>query len=308
MLRISYENTIGKLQLGGGRDTHIWRVLEADGLGLAAKQFNAVAYPTEIGQRTLSETINARTITLKCDIRSPKGAQYEIARALRILNRPGTLTIHSGITKRKINARCAAAEQGERHGGYHVFVMQFLCDYPYFEDTCHTNVPVFRRENLIGAPRTAASGHPLSLGQFELPYMFSRRTTSANVINLGDVDTEPVIHIHIQGSLFPDAGRNIKITNTATNQTLELDLDAYITAELAKGRSITEDEITLNIPERTVYNKYGENLISTLSNDSFLSDFWLECGSNIIEADNTVSTMCVVECEFSNKYIEAVLA
>jgi len=315
MLRITYENKLGKLQLGGGRDTHIWRILEADGLGLTAKQFNTVTYPTEIGQHTMSETINARTITLKCDIRSPKGAQFEIARALRILNRPGTLTIHSGITKRKINARCAAAEQGERHGGYRVFVMQFLCDYPYFEDTCHTNVPIFRRENLIGSGRrwyfdeTAAfHSQPISTNQFILPCMFSRRTSSANVMNLGDVDTEPVLQIYIQGNLFPEAGRKIRITNNATNQTIEMNLDAYIADEAEKERDITKDEITLNIPERTVYNIYGENLISILSNDSFLSAFWLECGNNIIEVENSVSARCAVMCEFSNKYIEAVLS
>lgn len=294
MLHISYQNDIGKLDFKGGNGRNAWRILEIDGLGIAPKSFNTAQYPATIGQRTLSETLDARTISIQCDVNSiasqysgTSSNRWEISRALKILNEPGVLLISDGTRTRKIEARCVEAAQGERYGGYSVFAIQFMCDYPYFEDKDTSIVPLFKVEKLLE-------------GTFTLPCIFTRRITKANVINIGDVDTEPIIRIRLNGGTYNGTDGTpgtLVIRNETTNQQIELNLeDAENTTE-----------VIVDIPNRKIYSQDNKNLIHHLAPTSFLSDFWLQKGQNLIGVDNYISESCVVECEFSNKYIEAVI-
>ena len=294
MLNITYQNENGKLDFKGGCGRHAWRILEIDGLGIAPKSFNTAQYPATVGQRTLSETIGARTISIQCDVNSiashygnTPSNRWEISKALKILNEPGTLLISDGVRTRKINARCVEAVQGERHGGYSVFAIQFVCDYPYFEDKETTKVPLFKVEHLLKST-------------FTLPCMFTRRIAKANVINIGDVDTEPIIKIRLNGGTYNGTigtPGTLVISNESTNQQIELNLH---NAENTK-------EVIVDIPNRKIYSQDNKNLIHHLAPTSFLSDFWLKKGQNQICVDNYISESSVVECEFSNKYIEAVI-
>lgn len=313
MLHITYQNNIGKLDFKGGRGRNSWRILEIDGLGLTSKSFNTAQYPATVGQRTLSETIGARTISIQCDVNSiashygnTPSNRWEISKALKILNEPGTLLISDGVRTRKINARCVEAVQGERHGGYTVFAIQFVCDYPYFEDKDAKTVPLFRIEHLIGnATRWYLENGQLAQagiegGTFVLPCMLTRRITKANVVNIGDVDTEPIIKIRLNGGTYngtEGTPGTLIIRNETTKQEIELNLqDAENTTE-----------VTIDIPNRKIYSQDNKNLIHHLAPTSFLSDFWLKKGQNEICVDNYISESSVVECEFSNKYIEAVI-
>lgn len=304
MLHITYENEIGRLHLGGGSDYSNWHIIEIDGLGLAEKSLNAVTYPWGIGQQTLSETLQPRTITIQCDIHNLGGSKYEVSNALKILNYPGDLLIYDGYRTRKISARCTSSTQGERNGGYKVFAMQFVCDYPHFEDSNITSIPIFKLENLIGGSVRWYKNDNGELvheanesGTFKLPCVFTRLTSEANVLNIGDVDSEPIIKVYMQGETSNSVNSGILyIKNKSTNQQIELNCEA-----------VSGDIITLNIPNRTIYNQHGENLISYLSPRSFLSDFWLKRGNNYISVINNITDSCIVTCEFSNKYIEAVI-
>ena len=311
MLYITYQNENGRLDFNGGSGSRPWRILEADGLGLAGKSFNTASYPSGVGQKTLSETVGARSITIQCDVSSISGYdgvtrnnRWEISKALKILNLPGKLLIRDGQRTRKIDARCTEAVQGTRHGGYTVFAMQFVCDYPYFEDRETKTIPIFKIENLIGVGmRWYLDGDgilrkvPIAEGTFTLPCIFSCRTSEASILNIGDVDAEPIIRITVQGEVKTgDEAGVLIIKNETTEQQLELLCDAK-----------DGDVITINIPERKIYRQKTENLISYLSPSSFLSDFWLAKGENRISVINNVSMSCIVECEFSNKYLEAVI-
>lgn len=291
MLHITYQNENGKLDFRGGCGRNSWRILEIDGLGIAPKSFNTAQYPATIGQRTLSETIGARTISIQCDVNSiasqyggTSSNRWEISKALKILNEPGTLLISDGTRVRKINARCVEAVQGERHGGYSVFAMQFVCDCPYFEDKETKIVPLYEIEKLLKSP-------------FTLPCMFTRRTTKANIINAGDVDTEPIIRILLNGEKNEGAEGTLIIHNKTTKQKIELNL----------GDAENTTEVIVDIPNRKIYSQDNKNLIHHLAPTSFLSDFWFKKGNNEICVDNYISESSVVECEFSNKYIEAVI-
>ncbi|MBQ8525956.1 MAG: phage tail family protein [Clostridia bacterium] len=305
MLYITYENEIGKLNLTGGSGRSPWHIIEAEGLGLTGKSYDTATFPGTVGQQTLSENVEPRTIIIQCDVHMLGGSRNEVTKALRILNHPGTLTIRDGIRARKINARCTNSAEGERNGGYKVFAFQFVCDYPYFED-CHiTSVPVFKPENLIGngirwyldGDGKLASESGITEGAFKLPCIFTRRISSSDVFNFGDVECEPVIRITVQGSQRTDvAAKRLIITNTSTNQQLILNYAAQ------EG-----DEITIDIPNRKIFDQKGTNLISYLDSSSFLSDFWLQKNDNIITVKNEITDFCLVICEFSNKYIEAVI-
>lgn len=313
MLHITYQNDIGKLDFKGGCGRHAWRILEIDGLGIAPKSFNTAQYPATVGQRTLSETIGARTISIQCDVNSIKsqygGTQsnrWEISKALKILNEPGTLLIFDGFRTRKINARCVEAVQGERYGGYVVFAMQFVCDYPYFEDKNTQTVPLFKVEPLLGSntrwylENGQLTSEGVESGKFTLPCMFTRYISRANVINIGDVDTEPIIRIRLNGGTYTGTAGTpgtLIIHNESTKQEIELNLQ----------EAGDTTEVIVDIPNRKIYSQDNKNLIHHLSPTSFLSDFWLQKGENLISVDNYISESSLVECDFSNKYIEAVI-
>ncbi len=313
MLHIKYQNDNGTLDFKGGKGRNSWRIIEIDGLGLAPKSFNKAEYTGSIGQRTLSEAIEARTITIQCDVNSIKsqygGAsnnKWEISKALRILNEPGTLLISDGLRTRKINARCVEAVQGERYGGYVAFAMQFVCDYPYFEDKETKTVPLYQVENLLGSSTRwylkdgQITKEYIEHGKFMLPCLLTRHISKATVVNIGDVDTEPIIKILLNGGSYkgPEATRGtLVLRNEATNQEIELNLKD---ADDIK-------EVTIDIPTRKIYSQDNKNLIHHLAPTSFLSDFWLQKGQNQICVDNYISESCLIKCEFSNKYIEAVI-
>ena len=184
--------------------------------------------------------------------------------------------------------------------------MQFVCDYPYFEDKDTKTVPLFEVEHLLGSTtRWCLENGQLiqqgvESGTFVLPCMFTRRITKVNVVNIGDVDTEPIIKIRLNGGTYNGTGGTpgtLVIRNESTNQHIELNLE---NAENTK-------EVIVDIPNRKIYSQDNKNLIHHLAPTSFLSDFWLQKGQNEICVDNYISESCVVECEFSNKYIEAVI-
>lgn len=313
MLHITYQNDIGKLDFKGGKGHNSWRILEIEGLGLTSKSFETAQYPATIGQRTLSETIGARTISIQCDVNSiashygnTSSNRWEISKALKILNEPGTLLISDGTRIRKINARCVEAVQGERHGGYVVFAMQFVCDYPYFEDKEINKVPLFQVEHLLGSTTRwylkdgQLTKDAVERGTFLLPCMFTRYTSKASVVNIGDADTEPIIKIRLNGGTYngtEGTPGTLIISNKSTKQKIELNLEDV--------ESTTE--VIVDIPNRKIYSQDNKNLIHHLAPTSFLSDFWLKKGQNEICIDNYISESSVVACEFSNKYIEAVI-
>ena len=321
MLHITYENANGQLRFSGGKGAYPWRVLQIDGLALAEKSLSTAVYPSQAGQTTLSETVGARYITMQCDIRS-SGSRQEIAKALKILNEPGTLTVATGGCTRKIEARCVETAPGERYGGYQIFALQFVCDYPYFEDPENTAVPIYQCEKLIGSgtrwyldDNGELKSESITPGGFQLPGLLSKRISETNVLNMGDVDTEPTILITMLGEAGSGSLLIYRDKGEQNEQKLELDFPAMVKRKTEEGtleetEYIPEngDVITIDIPNRQIYNQKGDNLLSGLSLDSFLSDFWLQRGNNLIQVENSVSNSCTVVCRYSNKYVEAVIA
>lgn len=281
MITCEFENSKGKITFSGRQSN--WHLISMEGLGLTAKTFNAAAYPGTAGQKTLSIKAEARTITLKGDVKLTQElpAQFSIANALRILDGEGRLLLSNGTKTRVIAAHCTAFEHGEKHGCFQEFIVQFLCDNPYFTDTSSASAFIRHREGLLKKT-------------FTFPTPFSIRYTRANIYNAGDVMCEPVIQILCVRAEGEEAG--LRIVNHTTGQELSLDY------------RISENELlTFDIPNRRIYSGEGTSLLEYLSLTSYLSSFLLVPGKNDVEVEAANSSVLEASCLFSNQYVEAVL-
>lgn len=283
MFEARFENGYGLIRFGGGRGP-VFHVREIAGLGPPKKEFNVTGYAGQPGQELISEKDLARVITLSGDIITPH-MQSEAARMVKILYHPGRLTILSGHRKRSILCRCTDFDDLERRGkDISRAVIQFTCDNPYFTDDSAQKVDLFRRKDLIKTT-------------FTLPCAFSSRINRLTVINSGDVKAEPVFTIYNSGGTSAAAeSYGIEIENSTTGQSL-----------LVERNTQPGEAITIDIPGRRVTSSIAGDITASISQDTFLSDFWLAEGANDIEAVNyNAGEDISVVMQYNNKYIEAV--
>lgn len=285
---IVYENELGRINLNGG----VWRIKEIEGLGLAEKNVSVITYPGADGQELLESVTTSRIITMSGDILRKGEPPAEIKRAIRILNKQGVLKIQAGGRKRKISCRCSlfSAPQSDRNAVFQQFVLQLTADCPYFEDFEAKKYSLFSREDKVS-------------GSFTLPCVFTERISSVQLINSGDTSAVPRIFIVCEKDGEDSENYGIEIINHTTGQTFTL---LY---QMSCG-----EEICVDFENRTVKSNIeaaennGGNLIIYMSQDTFLSDFSLCEGVNILET-KSLDASCKTSafCEYSNKYIEAVI-
>lgn len=280
---ITYTNKNGTVTFGGGDMDFAWRIKEIDGFGLVGKNYTASNYIGQPGQVTTSVSVNSRTITMSCDIKAGWDIQRVLSSDLVILDEDGVMTINVGYISRKIECRCIAATPGERDNTYQRYVFQFAADYPYFEDLEKTYIGVYQIQNLVDS-------------NFTLPGILSKRTSRQIINTLGAAECEPIFIITVDEKADVSDNSGIFIKNHTTGQIIQLNYQPS-----------AGEEITIDVPNRKIYNSYGTNLISKISDDTFLDGFVLLPGENDIEALNyNTNTTLTVICEFSNKYKEAV--
>ena len=275
-MQIEFVNETGKISMGSGSDL---RIIEIDGVGLAPKTRNVASYADIVGQNKLSETVNARTITIKGDIKST-APQSILTRMMRILNGTGTLKMRFGSKRRSIKADCTEFDISDRNGAYQPFIIQFICDYPYFSDINSTQIHVFNVQKRL---KTA----------FSLPCVFSTRTAEKDILNKGDVICEPILDITAMTS--GEENGSIIIANETTAQTIKLNY-----------KPIKDEVVTVDIEKRKITSSVNGDIVYSLDDDSYLSDFYLAKGSNRIRVTNESGGEINVLCRFSNKYVEAV--
>lgn len=275
-MQIEFANDIGKIVMGADSDL---RIIEIDGLGLSAKTRNVTQYSGIVGQNKLSETINARTITISGDIKST-APQNILTRMIRILNDTGTLKLRFGTKRRSIKADCVELDISDRNGAYQPFIIQFICDYPYFSDINSTQVHVFEIQKKL---RT----------EFMLPCIFSTRFAEKEILNRGDVICDPIFYITAV-TAGEEVG-SVIIENETTGQKIILNYKPQ------RGEVITVD-----IENRSIKSSINGDIIYALDDESYLSDLYLAKGINHISITNSSGGEINVLCRFSNKYTEAV--
>lgn len=282
-MRIRIENKYGSFSLGGLRKD-MFGIKAIEGLGLPDITLNTVQYAGQEGRETLSASREYRTITISGDIKG-NNKDRAIRKAIKILSAPVDVLIYVGNRKRRLLCRCTSFAPPYGNRFFKEFVLQIECDSPYFSDTNETKEAVYREEKKLPCEHAEYFGS----GQ----KIISELIQEGTVINLGDVPAEPIITI-INTGRTSDISTGIVIENKTTGQKITLN---YATKQ--------EETVTVNIPERKIYSDDGTNLINKLSNDSYLSDFWLEEGANKISvtANSTAETI-VAYCSFYNQYLE----
>lgn len=281
MFNIRFYNETGDIDFGGGSSGSAWKVTSADGLAFCGRSFTYAKYAGQVGQKTTNVTVNARVISLSGDIFCGKDFARDFKTAMTVLEKEGTLEIQTGLGMRTIKARCSDFRESGRRGKYMLFVVQFVCDDPYFEDKDKTEIPIYRET-------------PLFDSEFSFPGKFSERISRSNVVYEGTCEAEPIFFISI--SEGKDGENLLVIKNHTSGEKLTFNYGGV------KG-----DFITVDIKNRRIYNQDGESLLKYLADDSFFDGFHLFPGDNDIEVINrNLNTGIVVNCRYSNRYSEAV--
>ncbi|MBR5155158.1 MAG: phage tail family protein [Clostridia bacterium] len=281
-LTLTYKNDIGTVTMSGGGRGDV-RICSLEGLGPVSNEYIVAVYSGHNGQSTISSRALARSITVALEIISENISSI-MPKILRVLSRSGTLYINDYNVDRKIECSQVQVPDVTRvlKGKISTFAVQFVCDNPYFEDGENTVVPLYKRTKLLSNP-------------FTMPCMFGEIVTGAEIEILGIDDVEPVITMY-----YPDAlggVENITIANETTGKSICLNYAPQV-----------DDTVVIDVKKRNITSSKAGNLINYLSNDTFLGDFVLKGGINIISVDlGDVTSGFTVECRYSNRYMEAVI-
>ena len=279
-----YKNALGTIVMTDGEGTSNCKLKGVSGLGFVPKEYTINRFVGVAGQTATDGFEGARTVTIsaeivKCD--SSTAARYSL-----ILSEPGELYVHIGAKQRKIRCRCNDLSGfEERRKVFQQITVQFICDYPFFEDVSPVSRCLFARKNKIE-------------NSFTLPCVFTERIQRVKLINNGHKKTQLKVILYCEAS----ATGAVKLINYTTNESFSLNYP------MRTGEKViidfVERTISSNISEEE--NNYG-NLLTYMASDSFLSSFNLAIGENDIECINTDSESVIIAvCEYSNKYIEAV--
>lgn len=280
-----FSNSRGSLVFGSEhRADSMFRLTDITGLSIPDKSFTTAVYANLRGQETVGTRICPRTITISGDVVDSENSFDALSKAAFILDKAGTLEIHfDDKNPRKIDCVCTSFIPGDRKGKYRLFVIQFMCDDPYFYDDKEISTPAFGVRGYLNS-------------SFTFPGVFSTRLSNSTIFCKGNALTEPVFKIAVIEK-NESANPTLCIKNYTTGSSINLKYSASV-----------GDVITIDTSKRKIYNQRGENLLSYLADDSFFSDFYLVPGNNYLSIDVSGTIDAVrVDCLYYARYIEAVL-
>ncbi len=281
-LEFIFKNELGEVRMYGSGNGTI-RVLGLDGLGPVTSEYIAAVYSGYDGQETVSKRALSRTVTISAEV-NDKNVAGVMRSAVRVFGKEGVLYIKTLDFERRI--KCSQVQMPDiakvLKGQIATFVVQFVCDSPYFMDAEDKRVPLYKRKKLLCSP-------------FTLPCMFGEIVLGAEIEILGERAVEPVLTMYYPTALAEV--ENITIVNETTGKKIKLDY--------APDASET---VTIDIKNRKIMGSVGGNIINYLSRDTFLGDFVLMPGINTlsVEMGDTPSGF-TVGCTYSSLYSEAVI-
>ncbi len=282
-LELLFKNDLGTVTMNGRGDTAPLRITAIEGLGLVQREYNVAIYSWYDGQETLSSRAAARCITIALEVMSENITQV-VRDVLRVFSQSGMLYIKNEDLDRRIYCSQAQLPDVTRvlRGQIATFTVQFVCDSPYFEDAVDTAVPLYKRTKLLKTP-------------FTLPAMFGEIVLGGNIEIKGTISVEPIVTIYYPTAL--EGVESIILTNETTGKRIQLDYAPQ-----------ADDTVTIDVKNRKIYSTLSGNLINYLTNDSFLGDFVLVRGVNVISVNvGDVTSGFTIECKYNNLYNEAVI-
>ena len=282
-LILTYKNELGTVTMHGSGQAFPLRITAIEGLGLVHREYNAAIYAGYDGQETLDSRAEARSITIAIEALGKNIAQT-VRDTLRVFSQSGTLYIQNEDLDRRIYCSQVQIPDATRvlRGQIATFAVQFVCDNPFFEDAEDIGVSLYKRTKLLSSP-------------FTLPTMFGDIVAGGSIEVKGTIPVEPVITMYYPEEL--DNAEGVTLTNETTGKSLRLDYAPK-----------ADDTVTIDIKKRKITSTASGNLINYLTNDSFLGDFVLARGINVLSVDlGDVTSDFTVECRYNNLYNEAVI-
>ena len=284
MLKLTYKNKYGSVEMAGGGKGSPLRITNIEGLGLAEMEHTTVSYAGSDGQETVSSRALPRSITVSGDVCATSAAK-ELRRAVGIVCEPGYLYISDGgEMQRRIFCSQTVFPDAERilQGKIAAFAMQFVCDNPFFEDAEDTAAKLYSRTKNLSTT-------------FTLPCTFGSTSTGASIMIDSRRSIEPIIKIYTPVST--SSAETVTITNAATGKSIKLAL-TYTAG----------DVLTIDVKNRTVVSTKLGNIADKLSDDTYLGEFRLIGGKNTITAAvGSISSRVTIECVYNNQYDEAMI-
>ncbi len=281
-LKLIYKNHIGEITMHGNGFGNI-RVCKIEGLGPLIYEYTSSLYSGYDGQETLSKRAEARAITMMLEVLTQDDGKT-LKSALRVFQESGTLYINTRDFERRIMCSQVKVTDVRRVLKRQIatFVVQFVCDSPYFEDGEDTVYSLYKRTKNLKSP-------------FTLPCEFGSVTAGGSIEILGIVRAEPVITLYYPESLA--GAEHITILNETSGSFIKLD---YLPE--------ADETIEIDIKRRKITSDKNGNIINHLSSDTFLGNFALNPGVNILSVDmGDVTPTFTIECRYNNLYSEAVL-
>ncbi len=278
LTKLSFTNPLGKVDMTGGGTSHI-RIISVSGLEFVPKNYGVIRFSDTDGIETVTENHTERTITGKGDIFFK--SYEEVKRLQSVFMEKGEITVTKNGRKFKCGYKPGKFET-QREGRYILsFVFQVICDSPFF--TAETSESVYLRKRINMVSGTGVT----------LPAVFTKREQKVSVINKGHKRTEPVIKITYAKPLSGSLNGGIVIKNNTTGKFIKF---------TGKAKDYTAFDI--DIKQRKVLSKDGADISSCLSDDTYLSEFFLNVGVNEIEVINSnLSEDISAKLEFDPLYL-----
>ncbi len=289
-MEIKIKNDMGVFCIGGGNDP-VARLSEIIGLGLPQKESATVIFAGQPGRTQTGIRDMERVITISFDF---YGGQYEVEKLYKILYNEADIFITSGTRRRKITGQCLNATEAERiiYNSWQKIVLQFTCNDPYFHDFDTLTIPIFKRiDNL---PNSISDDGKY---QISLPAIATTRTSEATITNKGDVLVYPVIKILNQATATTPIEGGVKILNDTTGAKITLNHDI-----------VAGENVVIDLSRRRITSNTNGDITNKISDDTILSDFFLQTGQNaILVLPNTPSLSLAAVAEYTNNYASAVI-
>ena len=299
MSYLIFKNNLGEINFSGSGDSDI-AVREITGLGTPDRIYQTREYLDFDGQITLSSHFSPRTITISFDVVGGSISQ-KTAEIYRILSQNGNLYTFFNNSRRRIEINQISVESFIRHGSrVRSFAVQFVCDNPYFSD--HSPIYESCYETL---GKLVYDGESESWN-LDVPSVWGTNSNDKFLINSGDIKSYPIFTVCSSGNAADSNGFEILRVNP--DNPAEIIQKFTLNYPLSDGETVTvcfDSRSNGNL--RSVTNNLGENLLSYRSEESSLSDFWIDPGKNRIILNNLSGGNSIsAYISYENQYIEGV--
>lgn len=287
-MKVSLKNDFGEFVIG---ENGIAKLIGIDGIGLPQKEVQTVTYAGQAGQTTLSMRDMPRTITITVDF---YGDSDTVLRLYKMIYYKVDITIISGGIRRKISGICTNPQDVESivYQRMYKTALQFVCDDPYFHDLFETKFGLSQRMDKF--PNLFENGKYY----ITLPAVATERKNTTAVLNKSAVLVYPLIEIYNNtADSVTDTASGIIITNETTGAKITIDRDMK-----------PNEKISVDLPNRNIKSSIDGDITMYISDDTVLSNFFLEVGNNEIKVENKNTkqeTVSVIK--FNNCYEAAVV-